>query len=195
MATEHFEKLQQHINSVTRLGDLEWEAFSGIWSPFDAKRKQVLTRAGEQERYIYFVLDGVQRIYFEDDHNHEATIVFTYPHSFSGVLDAMLLQQPSRYCMETLTPSAFLRAPANDLLRLAETYPQIAKMMQTGLANALSGVLLRLTELQSFSAEERFRNLLKRSPHILQIVPHKYLADYIGVDATNFSKMINRIRI
>jgi hypothetical protein len=55
--------------------------------------------------------------------------------------------------------------------------------------------LQRLAELQCFSSEEKFRSLLQRSPHILQLVPHKYLANYLGIDATNFSKFINRIRI
>jgi hypothetical protein len=36
---------------------------------------------------------------------------------------------------------------------------------------------------------------LQRSPHILQLVPHKYLANYLGIDATNFSKLLNRVRI
>ncbi|MFZ6013605.1 MAG: Crp/Fnr family transcriptional regulator [Bacteroidota bacterium] len=192
---EHLQKLRALIHTIQPLPDNDWNAMSAIWSPFSAKRKEILTRAGETEKYLYFVLDGVQRVYFEDDQSHEATIVFTYPPSFSGVLDSMLMHQPSRYNFETLTPSEFLRTPIATLLRLADNHLQIAKMMQTGLIGTLSGVLSRMVELQSFSAEERFRNLLKRSPHILQLVPHKYLANYIGVDASNFSKMINKIKI
>jgi hypothetical protein len=56
-------------------------------------------------------------------------------------------------------------------------------------------VLERLVELQTFSAEDRYKRLLQRSPHILQLVPHKYLASYLGMDATNFSKLINKIKI
>ncbi|MFN3381588.1 MAG: Crp/Fnr family transcriptional regulator, partial [Runella zeae] len=42
---------------------------------------------------------------------------------------------------------------------------------------------------------DRFRCLLQRSPHILQLVPHKYLANYLGMDATNFIKLINKVRM
>ena len=59
----------------------------------------------------------------------------------------------------------------------------------------MAGVLERLVELQCFSAEEKFRKLLRRSPHLLQLVPHKYLANYLGMDATNFSKLINKVKI
>ncbi len=75
------------------------------------------------------------------------------------------------------------------------TYPDIEWLIRKGITGAMSGLLERLTELQCFSSEEKFRKLLQRSPHILQLVPHKYLANYLGIDATNFSKMINRIKI
>jgi CRP-like cAMP-binding protein len=107
----------------------------------------------------------------------------------------MLLQQPSRYHYETLTPSVFLRVPFSDIQKLMARYPAVTALIQKGTAQALSGVLQRLAELQCFSSEEKFRSLLQRSPHILQLVPHRYLANYLGIDATNFSKFINRIRI
>jgi hypothetical protein len=68
-------------------------------------------------------------------------------------------------------------------------------MVRLGLTHSLAGVLERLVELQCFSSEEKFRQLLRRSPHILQLVPHKYLANYLGIEATNFSKLLNRVKI
>jgi CRP-like cAMP-binding protein len=60
---------------------------------------------------------------------------------------------------------------------------------------ALKGVLERQVELQSFSAEEKFRQLLTRSPQVLNLIPHKYLASYLGLDATTFSKLLGRVRL
>ncbi len=188
-------QLKKLMNAIHPVSEAEWESFAALWKPFSARRKEVLTRAGEPEKYLYFVLEGVQRVYYFDEQNREATLVFTYAPSFGGVLDALLLQQPSRYFYETLTPSAFLRAPVNELLALIATKPTLAFIIRQGLAQALSGVLERLVELQCYSSEEKFRQLLKRSPHILQLVPHKYLANYLGIEATNFSKLINKVRI
>lgn len=189
------ETLHTLINSIHPLSEESWHEFQGIWRPFSAKRKELLTVAGERERYLYVVLEGVQRIYYFDDQLREATLVFTYAPSFGGVIDALMLQHPSRYFYETLTPSLFLRAPIHDLQPLTEKYADISFLIRQGATLALSGVLERLVELQSYSAEERFKQLLRRSPHILQLVPHKYLANYLGMDATNFSKFINRMRM
>jgi CRP-like cAMP-binding protein len=151
--------------------------------------------AGEKEKYLYFVLEGVQRVVYLDEQDREATLIFTYPYSFGGVLDAMMQQQPSRYFYETLTPSSFLRTPFAGLQELMDFYPNINTMIRKGVTAALSGLLERIVELQSFSSEEKFRKLMQRSPHILQLVPHKYLANYLGIDPTNFSKLINSVKI
>jgi CRP-like cAMP-binding protein len=190
-----YSQLKQLTTAIQPLTEKEWNAFSSIWSDCSAKRKEQLTIAGEKEKYLYFVMEGIQRVYYFDEQNREATLVFTYAPSFGGVLDSLMMQQPSKYYYETLTPSKFLRAPFPELNALMEEHTAIEKLVRIGVTVSLSGVLDRLVELQCYSSEERFRKLLKRSPHILQLIPHKYLANYIGIDATNFSKLINSVRI
>jgi len=187
--------LKKLIESIHPLPNDEWDYFAALWKPFKASRKEILTTPGEHERYLYFVLEGVQRVYYFDQQQREATLVFTYFPSFGGVLDSMMLQQPSRYYFETLTSSAFIRAPFKDLMSLTKTCPSIETMINKGLSQTLSGIFERLVELQCYSSEDKFRTLVRRSPHILQLVPHKYLANYLGIDATNFSKLINKIKI
>lgn len=189
------QQLKQLIDGIHPIPQEDWNEFASLWKPFAAKRKEILTVAGEPEKYLYFVAEGVQRVYYFDEQEREATLVFTYPPSFGGVLDAFMLEQPSRYFYETLTPSVFLRASSLSLHQLIQMRPSIALMINKGLTHALSGVLERQVELQCFSSEEKYRKLLQRSPHILQLVPHKYLANYLGIDATNFSKFINKVRI
>jgi CRP-like cAMP-binding protein len=189
------ESLRQVTRAIMPLSEEDWSVFAEVWKPFSAKRKEILTVVGEKEKYLYFVLEGVQRVYYFDEQNREATLVFTYAPSFGGVLDALMLQQPSRYFYETLTPSVFLRTSFQDLQQLLQTRPTIELLVRQGITHSFSGVLERLVELQCFTAEDRFRRLLQRSPHILQLVPHKYLANYLGMDATNFSKLINKVRM
>lgn len=192
---KELQQLKQLVNGIHQLSDEDWEAFAAVWTRHVAKRKEPLTMAGEVEHYLYFVADGVQRVYYFDDQDREATLVFTYCPSFGGVLDSFMLQQPSRYYYETLSPSVFLRAPFPELQRLMQTRPAIESMIREGLSHSMSGLLARLVELQCYTSEERFRKLLQRSPHILQLVPHKYLANYLGIDPTNFSKLLNKVRI
>lgn len=184
--------LQQLVNAVHPLPAEDWDALSRIWQPFEAKRKELLTVEGDTEKYLYLVTEGIQRIYYFDDQNREATIIFTYAPSFGGVLDSLMMQRPSKYFYETLTASTFLRTSFSQLNMLMQQRPAIEYMIRQGITAAMSGLLERLAELQCYTAEERFNKLRQRSPHIFTLIPHKYIANYLGMDATNFSKLVNK---
>ena len=195
MDQPELQKLKEFIQPIQTLREDEWEAFASIWTPFVCKRKVVLTSAGNVERYLYFVLDGVQRSFYIGKENGESTIVFTYPYSFSGIADSFLTQTPSIYFFETLTASSFLKTNFQQVEELMQEFPTIQSMILKATSFALKGVLERIVELQCFSAEEKFRQLLKRSPHVLNLIPHKYLASYLGIDASTFSKLLGSVRI
>jgi len=189
------EPLQKFIGHIHPLKGEEWNAFAAVWQPFSCKRKTVLTAAGETERHLYFVLDGIQRSFYLGKNNEEATIVFTYPYSFSGVADSFLTQTPSLYFFETLATSKFLKTNYQQIAELMDSFPNIQRLILKTTALALKGVLQRQVEQQCFSAEEKFRQLLARSPHVLNLIPHKYLASYLGIDAATFSRLLGTVRI
>lgn len=189
------ELLKQFVQQIHPIPEAELERFTANWQPLTVKRKTILTAAGETERYVYFVLEGLQRAFYMGDGNKEATIVFTYPPSFSGVADSFLTQTPSLYFLETLTASRFLRISYDEVDQLMNDSPVIRQFLFKATAFALKGALHRHVELQCFTNKEKFRTLLQRSPHILNLVPHKYLASYLGMDATNFSKLLGSVKL
>lgn len=187
--------LKSFLGQLYPLTAAELDSFTANWQPVTFKRKTILTAAGETERYLYFVVEGVQRAFYLGDGNKEATIVFTYPPSFSGVADSFLTQTPSLYFLETITASRFLRISYDEIQHHIKTHPVTQQLIFKATAFALKGALERHIELQCFTNEEKFKVLLKRSPHVLNLVPHKYLASYLGMDATNFSKLLSTVRL
>jgi len=189
------ESLKHFVTSVCHPGDEAMEKFLAIWEEGSSPRKTVLTRAGITERNLYFITEGIQRVYYYDEQDREATIVFTYAPSFGGVADSFLTQTPSRFFMETLTPCSFLKTSFKQLDGLMKEQHSIEHLIRLATNHAFAGVLERMIEIQCYTAEEKFRTLLKRSPHILNMIPHKYLANYLGIDATNFSKLLGKVRL
>ena len=192
---QHLDLIYNFVNRIHFLKEEEWTAFSTIWLPVTYKRKTVLTAAGETERHLYFVIEGVQRAFYVGTNHPEATIVFTYPPSFSGVADSFLTQQPSTFFLETITASKMLRTTYQQVQQLMDRYHNFERWVRLATSHSLKGVLERQVELLSYSAEEKFRTLLTRSPHVLQMIPHKYLASYLGIDPSTFSKLLATVRI
>lgn len=189
------DQLRQFITASFSLKGEELDQLLQIWQPYECKRKTILTTAGETERYLYFVLEGIQRGFYVGDDKKEATIVFMYAPSFSGIADSFLTQTPSNYFLESLTSCRFLRTTYKQMEELMNQYPGIRKMVLFLTAFIVKGLLQRQVELQCFSAEEKFKTLLHRSPHLLQLIPHKYLASYLGIDPATFSKLLGSVRL
>jgi len=189
----------QHLKDFTfaihPLSDEEWNDFSIIWSVEEAKRKTILTTKGETEKHLYFITEGVQRAYYLTNDDKEATLIFTYPYSFSGVADSFLTQTPSRYFFETLTQSEFLKTTHSKVTALLDRYPNFERFIRLATSHALRGALERQVELQTFTAEQKFTTLLTRSPQVLRLIPHKYLASYLGIDAATFSRLLSTVRV
>ncbi|MBK7559720.1 MAG: Crp/Fnr family transcriptional regulator [Chitinophagaceae bacterium] len=192
---EQLASLEKFIAGICPLNGEELDRFLSIWEPFSAKRKTMITRAGDTERHLYFVTEGIQRVYYYDEQDREATIVFTYAPSFAGVADSFLTQTPSRFFAETLTVSKFLKTSFRQLDDLMKQHHQLEHLIRVLTNAAFAGILERMVEIQCFTAEEKFKTLLRRSPHLLHLIPHKYIASYLGIDATNFSKLLAKVRI
>ncbi len=192
---DKFERLKLAIANLGHFTEREWEDFKDIWELISVDRKVNLTSQGKVERYTYFVLEGIQRIYYLAEDGKEATIVFTYEGDFGGVLDSYLLRMPSKYFYETLSKSVFLRCTKESFDKMQQKHKNLKNAFDRALHLGFSGTMTRLAELQSLSSEEKFRKLLQRSPHILHMIPHKYLANYIGIDPTNFSKLLNNAKL
>ncbi len=170
------------------------EDYLSNWSEYTVPKKTIMTSEGDTERYMYFVLEGIQKSYYIHEYK-EHIISFTYPPSFSGIPESFLNQSPSKYFLSTITDSKFLRISYEKHQALMTKYRPIETLFRKAAELLLTDILNRYYELMAYDIETRFRNFTTRSPHLLQMVTHKDLASYLRMDASNFSKLLGKIRI
>ncbi|GAB2944873.1 Crp/Fnr family transcriptional regulator [Hymenobacter coalescens] len=188
------ELLAAFLRHIHPLPDEELARLLPLCQEVQFGRREFITRAGEVGRHLYFVLAGIQRSYHLLD-GKEHTLAFTYPPSVTGIPETVLTRQPSPHFLECITPSRLLRVPYEPFDELLLTCPHLERLLRKLTEQVLVGVLQRHTELLTCSMPERFRRFLLRSPHLLNAVPHKHLASYLGMDATNFSKLLNQMAV
>lgn len=78
---------------------------------------------------------------------------------------------------------------------MMEKYRPIETLFRKATEMVLVGTLVRQYEGLALDMKSRFEKFVKRSPHLLQMVPHKDIASYLRIDATNFSKLYNSVKI
>lgn len=186
--------MKTFLSKIHTVEDDVLDAYISQWKEYAVPKKTIMTAPGETERFIYFVMEGIQKSYYlNEDKQH--VIAFAYAPSFSGIPESFFTQTPSHYYLETITDSKFLRLSYEKHQQLMQEHREIETLFRKATEFFLMGVIQRQHELMAFDIETRFKAFVKRSPHLLNMVSQKDLASYLRIDSTNFSKLINTIHI
>lgn len=186
--------IRQWLDRIHPLPEAAWEAMAAQLRPFSFGRKEVITEVGAVQRDMLIVTEGVQYSSFEKE-GRLHVLAFTYPVSVTGVPESFFSQQPSACRLETVTPTRGFALSFEAVQKLNDDWREIERLNRRMLEAVLMGSIHRQYELLSTTAEERFLAFSRRSPHLFQLVPHKLIAAYLRIDATNFSRFFNELKI
>jgi CRP-like cAMP-binding protein len=188
------EELRNYINKIHKIPDELLNEFLSYWHIKKGSRKEIITVADSIEKYLYFTIKGFQKAYYIKD-DREYVIAFTYPFAFTCVPESFLTQKPSHYSFECLTNSEFLRISYNDFIALVEKNHEMETMLRKALIGTLGGIVTRYHRMLTLSMEERYKDFMRNSSQLINQIPHKEIANYLKIDPTNFSKLLNSIKL
>lgn len=186
--------MKKHLSSFYKVNEEILEEYISHWSEYSVSRKSIITKCGRTERYLYFVKDGIQKSYYLNE-GKQHVMFFAYNPSFSGIVESFLTQTPSKYYLETITDSTFLRIPYSKHAQLIKEHRELETLFRIITEQLLIGIIERHHQLMAFKAETRFKKFTKRSPHLINMLSQKDIASYLRIEPTNFSKLINTIKI
>ena len=186
------EQIRKYFEGITSLTDKDWLFFSSKLTRQEFPKRTLLLKAGKTENHLSFVEKGIIRFYIPKEEN-DLTFYFAFANEFVSGYDSFLTQTPSVYHIETLTATTLWRITYNDL---QEIYQQTEVGNFIG-RHAGEHVYLdtynRELSLLSDTAEQRYLQLFTEQPRLIQEIPLKYLASYIGVTPQALSRIRKRI--
>jgi CRP-like cAMP-binding protein len=174
------------------LSDLE--LLNETLKPRNFKKGDFIINPGQVQKELYFVERGIQMSYFETD-TKTHVIAFTYEPNLCAIPESFCFQKPSQYYLKCLTDSQMKYLTFDELEKIFDKSLHIERLFRKMTEAVLAGMISRHIELHALTIEERYKTFCQRSGHLLQMVPHKYIASYLGIDSSNFSKLYNTVRI
>ena len=180
--------LKSRIERYVKPTEEEWEVFISKWTPFSFNKNEMVTEIGQVEKYFYFINEGLIRGFFVKD-GEEFNIGFSYQGDPSGVYDSFHHQSPSQWALETLLPTTGVKITYPDLMALFDEFKVFERWGRMFFTDASIGLGVFIRSLVADTAEEKFRQLMERSPHVIQLIPQKHLASYLGMTPETFSRM------
>jgi len=182
------------LGFLTALGNSDQALIHPYLKRKTFKKGDYITVPGQIQKDLFFVRSGVQMSFFESDKKTHV-IAFTYPPNLCAIPESFSFQKPSKYFLICMTDSELDYITFDELQQLFDKSQSIERLFRRMTEAVLAGIINRHIELHSMTIEERYRTFCQRSPHLLQLVPHKYLASYLSMNPTNFSKLFNKVKI
>ncbi len=186
--------MKKFLSKIYKVDDDILEEYLSHWEEHLVPKKTIMTSPGKTQRYLYYVIEGIQKSYYLNE-NKQHIILFTYAPSFSGDPGSFVTQSPSKYFLETITESKFLRISYEKHQQLMYKHRQIETLFRKSIEQLLVGIMQKHYELMAFDIETRFKIFTNRSAHLLTLISQKDLASYLRINSTNFSKLMNSIHI
>lgn len=186
------EQIKQYFEKIVKISDEDWQIFSSKLVRKEFPKKHLLLRAGQTENYLSFVENGIVRFYIPTEDN-DLTFTFIFENEFMSAYDSFLTRQRSTYSVETLTQTTIWRISYNDL-QIIYKETEIGNIIGRKAAEDLFlRKSIREIALLTQTAEQLYLNLFTKQPHLLQHIPLKYLASYIGITPQALSRIRKRI--
>jgi len=108
---------------------------------------------------------------------------------------SLLTQKPGILNIEALEETdALLLSKANQE-KLYYQIPQFERFFRIITENSLVAYQQRVIDNMSITAEERYHNFCRRYPTLINYLPKKQIASYIGVTSEFFSRMQHKMLV
>lgn len=157
------------------------------------KAKTIVLQAGEVCKHSYFVNSGLLRSFTINDNIVEHVLSFACEGWWIGDMYSLLSQKPGNLFIEVLEDAEVVLLSKENQEELYHLIPKLERFFRIIVENSLVAYQERLMDNLSLSAEERFDKFCKKHPTLIQKVPQKQIASFIGVTPEFFSKMKARM--
>lgn len=156
------------------------------------KKGEAITKQNNVEQNLYFILSGVVRLFFERE-DRDITFNFGFPNHFISAFSSYLTKEPSLFYLEALTEVNAICIPKENLEYIYQNTGCGLHLARVFLEETIIYMSQRETDFMLLSPTERYLSLFERTPTLLQDIPLKYLASYIGITPQALSRIRSKI--
>lgn len=184
-----FDNIEQHVS----LSDEEKELLLSFFKVKKLRKRQYFLQEGDVSNHLAFVLSGCLRSYFIDENGSEHILQFAVEDWWITDVMSIITQNPSKLNIDGLEDTEMLIINRENHEELVTRIPQLERYFRIKTESGLAHLQSRLLENLSLPAKERYTNLLKKYPKIVEKVPQKQIASYLGITPEFLSKIRNQM--
>lgn len=185
----NFDVFFDYVRLLIDIPEGDQEICRTYFKPIQVSKDTIISPAGKAPEYHNFIVSGFMRNYYVDESGQEVTTDLNDGPRFFTSYDAFVHRAPSKENLHCITDCELLQISRDDV----EVSAQLGQTQQEYTVQILQQQLeknkQRAVDLTTLTAEQRYTKLLKEYPTIVQNIPLKYIASYLGINPGSLSRI------
>lgn len=182
------EKLRQHIEKRVPLTDEEFAFVLAHMREKKFRKHQFLLQEGEGVTYAYFVVSGLLKLTYTDESGKSHIVSFAMEDWWESDFNAFFSQTKATLSLDCLEDTAVFCFSLADFHSLCAGLPKFERFfVHLAIAGSVAAQQ-RILSLLTTNAQQRYEQLLKLYPTLIQRVSKTMLASYLGVSRETLSR-------
>lgn len=183
------EKLKEHIEKLIPLTDDEFSFVLSHFSFEKYKKNDFLIQKGEDVRHCYFIVSGLLKLVYDGKDGKQHIVSFAMEEWWESDFLAYFTGTKAKMSLQCIEHTTVFSISLENYQKLST---ELHKMERFFLKKSNSGHIAsqkRILSFQTSNTTERYEQLLKQYPSLLQRVPKTLLASYLGVSRETLSRL------
>jgi len=155
------------------------------------KKGTILLREGQYSTQSFFVLKGCIRTFYVVDGDEKTTEFYTEMEGFSP--PCAINKSPSELYVASVEDSIVSISDTGMEAEVFQKFPRFESLCRILSEQIIAKNQRSFDEYKTSSPEQRYLNLLKSRPDLLNRVPQHQLASYLGIKPQSLSRLRARI--
>ncbi len=188
---EIFHKLQKQIP----LPKEKWNDYIGCFKRLEVPAKIILLNEGEISKNVFFIEKGCIRVWFNNN-GKDVTFQFFFENDRVSSTESFKKNIPSIVTIETIESSVLWVISKKDTDRITKDCFDIPEIREKLIDVLFDRNIYYMKHCLSFirdTPQQRYLNLIKEKPHIVQRIPQHYIASYLGISSVHLSRIKNKL--
>ncbi|MBK6266089.1 Crp/Fnr family transcriptional regulator [Marivirga sp. S37H4] len=164
-----------------------WKKFTDLCQQVSFKKNDIIKQSGETEKNAYFILEGACGIFLWKENNYVCLDIVLENNFFA---DHMSLITAKISSLETiaLEKTTALRISKANIDKLKKS-PFGSVLFLIGAESSFVEKQQQQIDLLMKTAEQRYNELFKKNPELIQRIAQKHIASYLGITTQSLSRI------
>lgn len=169
------------------------EQIAASFHPLHLTKGEYLVKKGQISNRYLFLETGCIRAFTTDTAGEEVTTELYQGGQIVFEVASFFKKIPAAENYQAIETSTGRFIDFDSLQTLFHTVPEFRELGRMILVNGFISFKQRTLSLINLTAEQRYAQLLASRPELLQTVPLKYIASYLGITDTSLSRIRKEI--